>query len=335
MAASRRLLSSVRNVSSSSSNYYISDILSCYTPTHFLSITHFTKPYTSTVSIDEFPETGNGFIDKLKNNGYFFNEDPLTGLADLSQLRYACLSFARNRLDAIKPLSREDTGIVVKYGCPCLDLNVVNAAKRLRAFVGLDEEDVCGGCNLHGACDRANMKLEDSEASAHIADVMRMLLMYALDPLVHLSEKPNSREYVEASARRLLSELSEAPPDHSLPNSDVKPKRKSVNLNKSQYYQNIEMKKGNRMCSKCNFMNFARNTLCLKCKDAPTLVSQCDFMNFARNETCFRCQGLRPKRELQPGDWECPSCDFVNSTNNTTCLKCSYDHPKDIKREVS
>lgn len=174
--------------------------------------------------------------------------------------------------------------------------------------------------------------------------------MYALDPLVHSSEKSNSREYVEASARRLLSELSEAPPDHSLPNSDVKPKRKSVNLNKSQYYQNIEMKNGDWMCSKCNFMNFARNILCLKCKeDGPKLVShnsvevkkgdwtcpKCDFMNFARNKICFRCQGLRPKRELQPGEWECPSCDFVNFRNNTTCLKCSCDHPKDIKREVS
>ncbi|XP_026386775.1 zinc finger protein VAR3, chloroplastic-like [Papaver somniferum] len=341
MASSRRLLSSIRSVSSSSSNSYLSDLLSSYTPTHFLSITHFTKPYTSTVSIDEFPETGvrkavpgthpwpewSNFIEKLKNNGYFFNEDPLTGLADLSQLRYACLSFARDRLDAIKSLSREDTEIVVKYGCPSLDRKVVNAAKRLRAFVGLDEEDVCSGCNLRGSCDRANMKQEDSEASAHTADVMRMLLMYALDPLVHSSEKPNGREYVEASARRLLSELSEAPPDPSLTNSDVRPKRKSVNLNKSQYYQNIEMKKGDWMCSKCNFMNFARNILCLKCKeDGPKLVShnsaemkkgdwtcpKCEFMNFARKKICFRCQGLRSKRELQPGEWECPSCDFVN-----------------------
>ncbi|KAI3971889.1 hypothetical protein MKW92_019555 [Papaver armeniacum] len=327
MAASRRLLSSIKNVSSSSSNSYLSDLLSSYTPTHFLSITHFTKPYTSTVSIDEFHETRvrkavpcshpwpewSNFIEKLKNNGYFFNEDPLTGLADLSQLRYACL---------------------------ILDRKVVNAAKRLRAFIGLDEEDVCGGCNLRGLCDRANMKLEDSEASAHTADVMRMVLMYALDPLAHSSEKPNYREYVEASARRLLFDLSEAPPDHSLPNSDVKHKRKSVNLNKSQYYQNIEMKKGDWMCSKCNFVNFARNILCLKCKeDGSKLVSfnsvemkkgdwtcpKCEFMNLARNKICFRCQGLRPKR----------ACDFVNFRNNTTCLKCSCDHPKDIKREVS
>ncbi|RZC58236.1 hypothetical protein C5167_005550 [Papaver somniferum] len=132
------------------------------------------------------------------------------------------------------------------------------------------------------------MKVEDSEASAHTADVMRMLLMCALDPIVHSSEKPNVREYVEASARRLLSELSEAPPDPSLPNSDVKPKRKSVNLNKSQYYQSIEMKKGDWMCSKCNLMNFARNILCLKCKeDGPKLVSH----NSA---------------EMKKGDWTCP-----------------------------
>ncbi|MCL7031901.1 hypothetical protein MKW94_022450 [Papaver nudicaule] len=356
MAASRTLRSSIFRVFSSDSS--LSGILSSYTRTHL------TKPYTSTASTDELLETGVrtdvpgshpwpewfNFIDKLKNKGYFFDKDPLTGSADLSRPKYACLTFARDRSDIFKLLSREDIETVVKYGCPSLNPKTVNSAKRLRAFVGLDEGDVCSGCNLRGSCDRANMKLKDSEGAAGTVDVVRMLLTYALDPLVHSSEKPNGREYVEASARRLLSELSEATLDPALPNSNVKPRRKLVDLKKAQYYQNVEMKKGDWICSKCSFMNYGRNIRCLKCnEDGPKRVSvdnvemkkgdwtcpKCDFMNFSRNRSCYRCQGPRPKRELQPGEWECPSCDYVNFRNNTACLRSSCGRPKDIERAVS
>ena len=46
----------------------------------------------------------------------------------------------------------------------------------------------------------------------------------------------------------------------------------------------------------------------------PTLIelpycffSRCHFMNFARNKICFKCEEPRPKRQLNPGEWECPS----------------------------
>jgi hypothetical protein len=30
-------------------------------------------------------------------------------------------------------------------------------------------------------------------------------------------------------------------------------------------------------------------------------------MNFASNKICFKCEEPRPKRQLNPGEWECPS----------------------------
>lgn len=36
-------------------------------------------------------------------------------------------------------------------------------------------------------------------------------------------------------------------------------------------------------------------------------LCRCAFMNFASNTKCLRCPELRPKRQLNPGEWECPS----------------------------
>ncbi|KAI3890451.1 hypothetical protein MKX03_024993, partial [Papaver bracteatum] len=111
------------------------------------------------------------------------------------------------------------------------------------------------------------MVLKDSKADARTVDIMRMLLVYAVDPS---AEKPNGWEYVETSARKLLSELSETALDPALLKSVVKPTRRHeghehvgrherrehvgrhegrervVNLEKRQ---NIEMKKGDWICS--------------------------------------------------------------------------------------
>nr|AAX95671.1 Zn-finger in Ran binding protein and others, putative [Oryza sativa Japonica Group] len=55
---------------------------------------------------------------------------------------------------------------------------------------------------------------------------------------------------------------------------------------------------------------------------------QCHFMNFARNKMCFKCEESRPKRQLIPGEWECPSCSFVNFRRNKVCLKCKHEGPE-------
>lgn len=115
---------------------------------------------------------------------------------------------------------------------------------------------VCGACNLRGSCDRAYMIVQESEADARTVDIVRILLFYALDPLVISGgEKPVGRELVESSARKLLSELldlSETPPDPALAKPAVKvPKRKEQTLSVAdEMSKNVEMKRGDWICPK-------------------------------------------------------------------------------------
>ncbi|KAM7482932.1 hypothetical protein LguiB_007515 [Lonicera macranthoides] len=323
------------------------------------------------------------FVDRLKTKGYFHGEgDEINdGVSsdgvlykDMRVLKDACLSFARDRFDIFKSLSRQDIQAVVEKGCPNLFRKAVNSGKRLRAYIELDEGDVCGGCNLRGSCDKAYVVLKESESAARTVDIVRILLLYALDPVVISGEeKPHGRELIEASARKLLSkliELSDTAPSPDLPkptSKDTHKKGKTLNFVDDERTRDVEMKRGDWMCSKedgpkrasgnnvemkkgdwlcpdCSFMNFSRNVRCLHCKaEGPKRISidevemkkgdwncpQCSFMNFSSNRKCLRCQEQRPKRELNPGEWECPSCDFLNYRKNVECKKCSGERPKE------
>lgn len=88
---------------------------------------------------------------------------------------------------------------------------------------------------------------------------------------------------------------------------------------------------------------------------------RCEFMNFASKKECLRCRERRPKRELSPGEWECPSwvclpslapicfdfgislssyksinakafafcrCDFFNYRRNMMCRNCNCERPR-------
>ncbi|XP_062118029.1 zinc finger protein VAR3, chloroplastic isoform X2 [Humulus lupulus] len=295
------------------------------------------------------------FVDRLTTKGYFSEtlaEDEADSLyKNMNLLKDPCLSFARDRYDVLKSLSTKDIEVIVGSGCPNLLRKAVNSAKRLRAYVRLDEGDVCSACNLRGSCDRAYTILKEFEADARTVDIVRVLLFYALDPIVISGgEKPVGRELVESSARKLLSELlelSETSVDPSLPKPAAKvpkQKEKSLSLTDDDMSNNVEMKRGDWICPKCNFTNFARNIRCLKCKAEGPKKSggsdiemkkgdwncpKCEFMNFASNAKCLRCLESRPKRLLNPGEWECPSCDFLNYRRNTACLKCKCDRPKE------
>lgn len=272
---------------------------------------------------------------------------------DMNLLKDAALSFARDRFDIFKSLSTDDIQTVVESGCPNLFRKAVNSAKRLRAYRRLDEGDVCSACNLRGSCDRAYVILKESEAAARTVDIVRILLFYALDPLVMSDgEKPHSRALVEESARKLLLELtllSATPPDPALPNLAAQgspQKKRHLNFVKDE---DVEMKRGDWMCHNCNFVNFATNLRCLKCKeDGPKRVgpdelemkkgdwicTECNFMNFSRNVRCLKCKLEGPKRvnvgdvEMKKGDWNCPQCSFMNFASNKKCLRCREARPK-------
>ncbi|XP_042456548.1 zinc finger protein VAR3, chloroplastic-like [Zingiber officinale] len=305
------------------------------------------------------------FIDKLSANGYF---EPSTSVVpsgdvdgsatygpaemEVNRVKNACLKFARERFDIFSSLPREDIQAIVEHGCPNVFRKAVNSAKRLRAYLRLDEGAVCSVCDLRGSCDKAYIIPVDGEGPRTV-DVVRILLSYAINPKQFcVSESSPVKEHIQKSARSLLFELiklSDTPIDSSILKPVVKlptPKETFPKFNRDQNRaSNIEMKQGDWLCPNCNFLNFARNLRCLECKeDGPKRVKmdsgnemkkgdwncpKCEFMNFARNRKCFRCQEQRPKRELNNGEWECPSCYYLNFRGNELCKKCNHDRPED------
>lgn len=88
-------------------------------------------------------------------------------------------------------------------------------------------------------------------------DIARLLLTYALDPLVLSGgNKPSGREHVEVSVRKLLSELlelSEKPLDAAAMKKDTKSPQRKEKLSKftnGASTQDVEMKRGDWMCTK-------------------------------------------------------------------------------------
>ncbi|KAG6753840.1 hypothetical protein POTOM_041840 [Populus tomentosa] len=287
------------------------------------------------------------FVDKLKTRGYFMEtseDENIIAYTDMNQLRDGCLSFARDRYDVLKSLSIPDIQTVVESGCPNILRKVVNSAKRMRAYVQKDEEDV------------SFVILKSKEAEGRTIDIVRVLMFHALDPLViSEGEKSPGSELIEASARKLLSELvelSETPHDPALPKHTPKTpdkKERVVNFTGGKLRENVEMKKGDWICTKCNFMNFTKNKRCRKCgeqtakkdgddsievKKGDWICSECNFMNFAKNKRCRKCSEKSAKKdgddsiEVKKGDWICSECNFMNFAKNTRCRKCGEQSAK-------
>ncbi|XP_028770892.1 uncharacterized protein LOC114728187 [Neltuma alba] len=233
---------------------------------------------------------------------------------DFKSVQTACLNFGKDRFDILRSLSRQDIQILVGLGCPTADKKVVFSAKLLRKHVHLDEGDVCSSCSLRNSCERAYL-LTNKEDEARTVDVMRVLLTFGFDPVNGSSTTKSllKQKSVKTVVRKLLHEvvkLSSVPIDPNLPPPVIKkpppkvkqpppPPRKRVGRD------DVEMKKGDWLCPKCDFMNFAKNTVCLQ------------------------CDAKRPKRQLLPGEWECPECNFLNYRRNTVCFHCECKRPPD------
>ncbi|XVF57454.1 hypothetical protein PTKIN_Ptkin06aG0206900 [Pterospermum kingtungense] len=233
---------------------------------------------------------------------------------DYKTLQTACLNFGKDRFDILRSLSRQDIQNLVGFGCPSADRKVVFSAKLLRKRVHLDEGDVCSSCSLRNSCDRAYL-LTNKEDEARTIDVMRVLLVYGFDYVNGsvVNESVLKQKSVKAVVRKLLYEivkLSAIPIDPNLPPPVIKKPPPKVKQpppppKKRVGRDDIEMKKGDWLCPKCDFMNFAKNTVCLQ------------------------CDAKRPKRQLLPGEWECPECNFLNYRRNMTCFHCDCKRPPD------
>ncbi|XP_021898879.1 uncharacterized protein LOC110815394 [Carica papaya] len=213
-----------------------------------------------------------------------------------------------------RSLSRQDIQLLVGYGCPSTDKKVVFSAKLLRKHVHLDEGDVCSSCSLRTSCEKGYL-LTNKEDEARTIDVMRVLLTYGFDPLDGslVNKSVLKQKSVKNVVRKLLHEvvkLSSVPIDPNLPPPVIKKPPPKVKQpppppKKRVGRDDVEMKKGDWLCPKCDFMNFAKNTVCLQ------------------------CDAKRPKRQLLPGEWECPECNFLNYRRNVTCFHCDCKRPPD------
>ncbi|XP_017438828.1 zinc finger protein VAR3, chloroplastic isoform X2 [Vigna angularis] len=330
-----------------------------FTPPQFLRRSSSSSAAAETLpSVDHPWSEWVSFVDRLNAKGYLSkpssSDNTVSLYTDMNSLKDACLSFGRDRYDLIKLLPMSEIQAVVEGGCPNLLRKAVNSAKRLRAHLQLDEGDVCGACNLRSSCDRAYVILKNFETDARTVDIVRILLFYALDPLVLSGgDKPSGREVIESSARKLLSqliELSESPTPapavaRSKPTArDPVGEGQSQSVKSNQLPKDVEMKKGDWICPKCSFMNFSRNIQCLNCKDDkpkdinPPIVQmkqgdwtcpECGFMNYARNTKCLHCPETRPRKH--PGDWNCTKCGVMNFASRMKCLHCQEPNPSSKK----
>ncbi|KAL4202654.1 hypothetical protein AMTRI_Chr02g264720 [Amborella trichopoda] len=244
------------------------------------------------------------------------NDESFVFTRDWTTVRTAVLNFGRDRFDILRSLSRKDIQVLVGHGCPSVDTKVVFSGKVLRKYVHLDEGDVCSSCSLRSSCDRAYLAT-CKEDDARTLDVMRVLLTYGFEPITGSVENKAllKMKSIKTVVRKLLHEvvkLSAVPIDPNLPPPVIKkpppkikqpppPPKKRVGRD------DIEMKKGDWLCPKCDFMNFAKNTVCLQ------------------------CDARRPKRQLLPGEWECPGCNFLNYRRNMTCFHCDHKRPPEAE----
>ncbi|PIA65455.1 hypothetical protein AQUCO_00100744v1 [Aquilegia coerulea] len=149
---------------------------------------------------------------------------------------------------------------------------------------------------------------------AETVDLMRFLLSYMYDALVLSQTNLSQREPVESSVRNLLRELANESRVVQQPafSSSIPTKfPERYGQTSMPLRQNIEMKRGDWICPKCSFMNFARNMKCLECDET------------------------RPKRQLTGGEWECPQCDFFNYGKNGVCLRCDCNRPTEASETAS
>ncbi|CAH2066610.1 unnamed protein product [Thlaspi arvense] len=273
----------------------------------------------------------------LVKKGYF-GEGVNMSSKESNQIRTACLNFARHRFTLVRYLSKKDIKVIAGCGCPSTDRKVVNSGKRLRAYVGIDEGNVCGSCNLRGKCERAYAQAREEEGARTI-DVMRILLTYGLDTVENRACRTKS---VEDAVRNLLRESVE----YSL--KDVESAETETARDESDE-RDPQKRPGDWHCTECKFLNFARNIRCLRCdvfseerlkqlkeeqrdhlplKKGDWICQTCNFLNFAKNTICLRCKDKPSMRQINPGEWECESCNYINFRRNSICLKCDHKRQK-------
>ncbi|CAI9303550.1 unnamed protein product [Lactuca saligna] len=182
-------------------------------------------------------------LESLSNLGYINwssnIEDEIVANEKLSMEFVAaansCLAFARDRPLILGWLRREDIELLINDCYPFLFKDAHETERRIRSFLQ------SGG-----------------SFQARPVDLMKCIVSYASNPIIY--PERNIKEATVSFVRNLLQEMANI----------------SCKVGSPEQYQeqisrnlgpNITMKKGDWICPKCNFMNFARNTKCLECEE--------------------------------------------------------------------
>ncbi|BAF06528.1 zinc finger protein VAR3, chloroplastic [Oryza sativa Japonica Group] len=249
--------------------------------------------YSSGSCHSPFPEWSR-LVDRLSAAGYGarapspadeLDLDPECGLSsDAEAAVSSFLAFARDRPDLLRSLPRKDVEVLVANAAPALFKDGEASELRLRQYLAGEGSDVT------------------QSERAETIDIVRYLLSYAYgSPVSYLKDK----ELTDSAVRNILAEFvsfSGFPQTSSYAESTAR----QNTLGSRPPGQNIEMKRGDWICTRCSFMNFARNARCLECNEH------------------------RPKKMLTGGEWECPQCVYYNYGRNMSCLRCSCKRPGTI-----
>ncbi|PIN25485.1 hypothetical protein CDL12_01774 [Handroanthus impetiginosus] len=119
-------------------------------------------------------------------------------------LKFAAVNFGRDHQEIAKWLSASDLKKVALFGCPSLGQRTVKAAKHMRSFFEIDEQQVCIMCTLKKSCKYANKKSVIDSTKLDMAHVTRILVMYALDSV---PQQQVVLEDINNSVSRLLKEI--------------------------------------------------------------------------------------------------------------------------------
>lgn len=234
------------------------------------------------------------FLGSLNAGGYFGRQDSGIELvadqelpAEFVNAANACFAFSLERAHLLGFLPKRDIEVLVESVSPCLFRDGDASLRKMKLFLRGDETQV------------------SDHDKARTIDLFKFILSYARNPTVSSESNLYSRDLVESSMRNLLCEICKlcfSNPDPKLLEMANQFSEK-YGQSRGPYGPKIEMKRGDWICPRCSFMNFARNVKCLECDEA------------------------RPKRQLIGGEWECPQCDFLNYGRNTVCLRCDCKRP--------
>ncbi|RID49354.1 hypothetical protein BRARA_H00159, partial [Brassica rapa] len=153
----------------------------------------------------ELPLEMVSFVKLLHKKGYLNKANFISGEKLETFVKFAAERFGKDYQEIAKWLSGSDLKNIVLFGCPSLEKRAIFAAKTLRKFFDIHENNVCEKCVLKDKCKFPNQSVWDGKSqNLHLSVVMKVITLYPLD-LTH--PKLQVPQEVQDSVSRLLTEI--------------------------------------------------------------------------------------------------------------------------------